>query len=465
MPTESVKKMQAEITSSASTLKAATRRHSTSTVFKAHRLGSERHDRASHYFRDRFGSTIGNLSGGIMQFDDEGGLELHVQEKHGRSGLRGVFGRIISKPQFEAAILFLLFIDIVCVVISEIQSRMFHWKDHDGYIDENEGLELHYDHFLKVAYRGDQGPSGSNWYLHCNMTALLGDTTWDGVHVPTRAHRRMQEEDSGWSAPHLLEGEGRESWDYSQLFREKDQAAAGTGSSSFGGAQRARWGLTDVGHVEHARGSPDDPESGSTLRTPKRRRLTVGEKGRFTEVRPAEAYNIQHDVVIISKTILSIFFLEIMAVIYAHGFHEHFIVAHHSVINRIGHWVDAIVVPISWVVEFFFEEDFHELGLLVLLRVWRFVRIIAGFYISMQIMAEENEKLEQLMDFTNMVTGFIEDCDLLEQFQQYEDLWYKNECMLMCSSPGVVYILHHLPSTVHSSYVEIRSFANLHVAL
>ncbi|CAD7966103.1 unnamed protein product [Amoebophrya sp. A120] len=371
--------------------------------FNAADLDSEKHEHAETFFAEHFGEHVAGLSGGVRQF--EKGQGLKERKVNDMNPVKRFLYHLTAAPLFEGFVMLALVLDIFCVISAEQTSAGFAFKDHSGYTTAaDETLVLFYNH--------DTNSVGRNAGFPVSLAARrqLGTTSDYSVAESYDRSRTLLYNSYG-------EGDVEMTQEQTALFAEDQSGALAEDHTE----KPAPWFISAL---FSSFAVPDETTISTSRRTT---RLLASSGPKISKCYVAWAYDWHHFFVTLSKIILTFFIVEISAHVYVNGPYEHFFVGHGSKFNIAGHWIDALVVPSSWLIEFFFEEKFNGIGFLIFLRLWRVIRIIAGFYLSVSMMQEQHHAYEELAEFTNMVTGFLEDCDLMNKFELYEEKWHKRK--------------------------------------
>ncbi|CAD7966315.1 unnamed protein product [Amoebophrya sp. A120] len=190
--------------------------------------------------------------------------------------------------------------------------------------------------------------------------------------------------------------EGRATGDHAALAEthppETTPAAAGEGQETGSTEGKTAGGEQDASTVPHRR-------SGKLL-------IYVGYWAEIKEVFET-----------ISLCVICLFMVELVLHILANGLYEHFFVG--TKMKIAGMWIDAIVVPMSFIQEVVFPEQIEELDMVVALRLWRIVRIFSGEFVFLgEIYEDRREKNHEL----ELAEFFMEANDLnLEDWEQFKE--------------------------------------------
>ncbi|CAD7927687.1 unnamed protein product [Amoebophrya sp. A120] len=124
------------------------------------------------------------------------------------------------------------------------------------------------------------------------------------------------------------------------------------------------------------------------------------------------------------KIVILFFMIELVLHVFAAGFQEHF--CEGGVLKILGHFLDGVVVPLSFAQEWFLEEEFSGRDMLVCVRLWRLLKILVGQYvISLETEEAEEIRAEQEREiFDNFLEkemkGGKELCEKFEKFRNDE---------------------------------------------
>ncbi|CAD7974549.1 unnamed protein product [Amoebophrya sp. A25] len=413
---EKLKKIAARLNENKDQFSAFQQRHS---LYIPKKRKSD-HKAAEAFLKSHVNATVAGVAGSLEKLDEQEDEEDEEEEKH---WIRHELHKLVSSAAFEGFVIFCLLVDIFTVFSAEQTSVAFHFKDHSGYSEE---LVLNYNHDLNYVYKNGQATTPSS--SHRLLSPASDAQEWANPSEILSASNAAAKSKTGDLHP-------RASWSYSGLTDRVDddedlhgehQHRSSSEMSSNNRGTRLRRAASIVDHDstnEHEDTSLFASSSTTSSDIMQPRRFLAGSGHKISEAHVSASYDFAHACIIISKAILTFFLFEICAHIVVHGPTDYFLAANTPVPVLVGHWVDAVVVPVSWIVEFFLEEWMHAMGWLIILRMWRVVRLLSGFYISLSMMHAEHEKSMELMDFTMQVTGFLEDEDLFGKFEEYQHLW------------------------------------------
>ncbi|CAD7933805.1 unnamed protein product [Amoebophrya sp. A120] len=102
--------------------------------------------------------------------------------------------------------------------------------------------------------------------------------------------------------------------------------------------------------------------------------------------------SFRHGLHFCGQIIALMFMIELTLHIFCHGVIHHF--THGSKLLIIGHWLDAFVIPFSFITEWFLAEEMQSSSFVTGLRLWRILKICVGETVLAAQIAAREEKAE-----------------------------------------------------------------------
>eukprot|EP00392_Amoebophrya_sp_AT5.2_P009437 g9465.t1 len=301
--------------------------------------------------------------------------------------------KMIKHPIWETFVLLLIILDVLAVFSSEQKSHQFTFNDHDNY--KGFDLVLVYDHEKAEATFHNGAPEWVPCYHSQNCNCVCGDEDGAG-----NVRNRKEEDAGNGKKANSADGDSGKGKPKTSFVEKKHEHVAAENEDEDSTASlilesTGEWGALALNELNEQFLNDDDT-------------VIVGAAARWDA-----------SIVILSKIILTFFLFEIVLHIFVHGPKHHFLEAHGHGWTLVGHWIDALVVPTSWIIEFFFDEALHEAGFLIVLRLWRFVRIIVGFFQSVSVVVDENGVLEEMHELLGYIGDYLESRGLVDDFEGY----------------------------------------------
>jgi len=134
---------------------------------------------------------------------------------------------------------------------------------------------------------------------------------------------------------------------------------------------------------------------------------------------PMTGYSWHHTAAMVSKICLSVMLLEIFMEIFVDGFSEFFFAQHGCDWKHFLHIFDFVVVSVSWIADVLLHDHLSgEASLLVILRLWRVIRVVVGFASFVKRDQEKEQEKQALLSKLRHATRYLKACGELAEFKQ-----------------------------------------------
>lgn len=134
---------------------------------------------------------------------------------------------------------------------------------------------------------------------------------------------------------------------------------------------------------------------------------------------PMTGYSWHHTAAITSKICLSVMLIEIFMEIFVDGLSEFFIASHGCDWKHFLHIFDFFVVGVSWIADVLLADHLSgEASLLVILRLWRVIRVVVGFASFVKRDQEKEQEKQALLQKLRHATKYLKACGELAEFKQ-----------------------------------------------